>query len=105
MACGCRGVTDVLSGDCFVVAAPDGRCWNGAHWVGLWSAARQFRRPDRAYELCEQEAKVAERRTGTAAVVCYIPRGTLPTMPLVPFTDYSRVDLRNWTPVDPDPTS
>ena len=97
-------MTDVWYGDCFVVAASDGRCWSGEKWVGLWSTARQFRRPDRAYELCEQEAREAERRTGTAGVVCYIPRGTPPTMPLAPFTNYSQVDLRELVPASPGST-
>jgi hypothetical protein len=82
--------------ECPVVAAADGRCWDGDGWVGLWSAARQFRRPDRAYELCEQESRAAERRSGVAGVICYIPPGTPSTMPLATFTDYSRVDLRGF---------
>ena len=104
MAYGTTAMTSVWSGDCLVVASPDGRCWSGEGWVSLWSTARQFRRPDRAYELCEQEAREAERRSGTAGVVCYIPLGTPPTMPLAAFTNYSQIDLRELQPQAPEPT-
>jgi hypothetical protein len=85
---------DEWVGDCFVVAASDGRCWGGDRWVLLWSAARQFRRPDRAYELCEREAREAGRRSGTAGMVCYIPPATPASFVLAQVPDLSQVDLR-----------
>lgn len=83
------------AGDCFVVVNCLGQCWDGETWVTLWCDAVQYRRPDHAFELCEQEAKSAEMVTGMAASVCYIPLGTLP-LPLAPFPDLSQVDLRDF---------
>ena len=70
-------------------------CWDGEQWVRGWPQAVQFRRPDPAYELCEKAAREAEQLTGQTGVVCYIPPGTLPSAPLVPFPDLSQVDLRD----------
>ncbi len=92
---GDAAMADVWAGDCFVVAASDGRCWSGERWVRLWSTARQFRRPDRAYELCEREVREAERRSGIAAMVCYIPPDTPTSFVLAPIPNLSQVDLRD----------
>lgn len=73
-----------VGGDCFVVVNRHGACWGGSAWVPLWCDALQFRRPDHAYELCEQEAKHAEMLLGVPGSVCYIPPGT-PALPLAPF--------------------
>lgn len=83
-------------GDCFVVVNHLGECWDGQQWVNGWGQAVQFRRPDPAYELCEQAAGEAERRSGMAGVVCYIPPGTLPSTALVPFPNLTQVDLRDF---------
>lgn len=82
-------------GDCFVVVNFRGQCWDGTRWVALWSDGVQFRRPDPAYELCEQAAQEAEHATGIAATVCYIPPGTPASHVLCPFPDFSQVDLRD----------
>jgi len=89
---GITAMANTWAGDCFVVTASDGRCWSGERWIRLWSIARQFRRPDPAYELCVREA---ERRSGTAGMVCYIPPGTPATFVLAPIPDLSQVDLRD----------
>jgi hypothetical protein len=81
-----------MNGDCFVVVNCHGQCWDGLRWVALWSNAVQYRRPDHAYELCEQEAKAAEMVSGVPGIVCYIPPGT-PPLPLAPFP--SLHDLRD----------
>ena len=80
--------------DCFVVVNCHGECWDGESWVELWSKAMQFRRPSPAYELCEQAARDAERITGVAGAVCYIPPGTPASLALSPFPDLSQVELR-----------
>lgn len=82
-------------GDCFVVVNGRGQCWGGVAWVDGWCNALQFRRPTPAYEMCERAAREAERMTGVAGVVCYIPPGTPPTS-LAPFPDLSQVDLRDF---------
>jgi hypothetical protein len=82
-------------GDCFVVINERGECWNGVLWVGLWSDAVKFRRPDAAYELCEQTAREAQQISGDAGAVCYIPPGTPANQILSPFPDLSQVDLRD----------
>lgn len=69
--------------DCFIVVNRRGQCWDGKRWVALWCDAVKYRRPDHAYELCEQEAKNAEMLTGVPGMVCYIPPGT-PALPLAP---------------------
>jgi hypothetical protein len=81
-------------GDCFVVVNRRGECWDGKRWVTLWCDAIQFRRPDPAYELCEQAAREAERVSSITGAVCYIPPGSTP-VPLSPFPDLSQVDLRD----------
>lgn len=81
-------------GDCFVVVNCRSECWDGRRWVREWTQAVQFRRPDPAYELCETAAREAERFTGVAGVVCYIPPGTPAGFVLAPFPDLSQVDLR-----------
>lgn len=83
------------SGDCFVVVNCRGECWDGECWVKGWDDAVQFRRPDPAFELCEQMAREAEELTGVAGMVCYIAPGTPQTFTLVPFTDLSQLDLRD----------
>lgn len=85
---------EVSGGDCFIVINRRGECWDGAVWVKSWCEAVQYRRPDPAYEMCEEEAHDAEQRTGTAGMVCYIPAGTLPSFVLAPVPDLSQVDLR-----------
>lgn len=85
---------ELCEGDCFVVVNAQGRCWDGVRWTARWCDAVQYRRPDHAYELCEQEAKAAEMATGIPGVVCYIPPGT-PPLALFPFPDLSQVDLRD----------
>jgi hypothetical protein len=92
---GKRTAGQASAGDCFVVINSRGECWDGTRWVTSWRSAVQFRRPDAAYELCEQEAREAERLTGVAAVVCYLPPGTPATFALAPFLDLSQVDLRD----------
>jgi hypothetical protein len=92
---GLRPADEIPQGDCFIVVNCRGECWDGARWVALWSDAVQFRRPDPAYELCEQAACEAERATGIAGVVCYIPPGTPASLVLLPFPDLSQVDLRD----------
>lgn len=82
-------------GDCFVVVNCRGECWDGSRWVLQWSDGVQFRRPDAAYELCEQAAREAERVTGIVAGVCYIPPGMPASLGLFPFPDLSQVDLRD----------
>jgi hypothetical protein len=72
-----------MNGECFVVVNRHGQCWDGTRWVALWTNAIRYRRPDHAYELCEQAA-AAEMVTGVAGVVCYIPPGT-PSHPFLPF--------------------
>lgn len=83
------------SGDCFVVLNCRGDCWDGDEWVKDWWRAIHFRRPDPAYELCDQAAREAERRTGVVGVVCYIPAGTPASARVAPFPDLSQVDLRD----------
>jgi len=83
-------------GDCFVVVNSLGKCWDGAAWVNGWCMVLQFRRPDPAYELCQQAACEAKRLTGVAGVVCYIPPGTPASFRLVAFPDLSQVDLRDF---------
>lgn len=90
-----RLIAEMPEGDCFVVINCRGQCWDGARWVALWSDGVQFRRPDPAYELCEQEAREAERVTGIAGTVCYIPPSTPASLVLSPFPDLSQVDLRD----------
>ena len=90
-----RLVDGMPQGDCFVVVNGRGECWDGARWVALWSDAAQFRRPDPAYELCQEAAREAEHDTGIAGTVCYIPPGTPASLVLSPFTDLSQVDLRD----------
>jgi hypothetical protein len=90
-----RVIPELPEGDCFVVINCRSECWDGERWARGWTQAVQFRRPDPAYELCETAAREAERRTGVAGVVCYIPPGTPPSAPLVPFPDLSQVDLRD----------
>jgi hypothetical protein len=90
-----RQVDGIPQGDCFVVINGRGECWDGVRWIALWSDAVQFRRPDPAYELCEQAAREAESATGIAAAVCYIPPGTPATHVLFSFPDLSQVDLRD----------
>jgi len=90
-----RLVDGLPQGDCFVVVNGHGECWDGARWVALWRDAMQFRRPDPAYELCEQAAREAEIAAGIAAAVCYIPPGTPATHVLSSFPDLSQVDLRD----------
>ncbi len=68
-----------------MVANGRGQCWDGEGWVAHWSGAVRFRRPDPAYELCEQAAREAERLTGVAGVVCYIPPGTPANLVLASF--------------------
>lgn len=93
---GCPWVIAKLpEGDCFVVVNCHSECWDGERWTRGWTQAVQFSRPDPAYELCEKAAREAEQLTGVAGVVCYIPPGTLPSAPLVPFPDLSQVDLRD----------
>lgn len=82
-------------GDCFVVLNCRGECWDGDGWVKGWWRAIHFRRPDPAYELCDQAAREAERRTGVVGVVCYIPAGTPALARIAPFPDLSQVDLRD----------
>jgi hypothetical protein len=89
-------IAELPQGDCFVVVNCRSECWDGERWVRGWTQAVQFRRPDPAYELCEQAAREAEQLTGVAGVVCYIPPGTPPSAPLVPFPDLSQVDLRDF---------
>jgi hypothetical protein len=91
-----RQVDGMPEGDCFVAVNGRGECWDGARWVSLWSDAVQFRRPDPAYELCQQAAREAERETGNAGMVCYIPPGTPASLVLSPFPDLSQVDLRDF---------
>ncbi|MBX9578877.1 MAG: hypothetical protein K2X87_01090, partial [Gemmataceae bacterium] len=81
---------EVTQGDCFVVANTRGECWDGERWVKGWGRALQFRRPDPAYELCEQAAQEAEQLTGMSGMVCYIVPGTPQTFDLVPFIDFSQ---------------
>jgi hypothetical protein len=81
-------------GDCFVVVNGRGECWDGTRWVALWSNSLQFRRPDPAYELCDQAARDACLISGVAGAVCYIPPGTPASLILSPFPDLSQVDLR-----------
>jgi hypothetical protein len=88
-------IAELPRGDCFVVINCRSECWDGERWVRSWTQAVQFRRPDPAYELCEKAAREAEQLTAQTGVVCYIPPGTLPSAPLVPFPDLSRVDLRD----------
>lgn len=83
------------TGDCFVVVNCRGQCWDGATWVDRWDKALQFRRPSSAYELCDSAAREAERMTGVAGMVSYIPPGT-PPVSLAPFPDLSQVDLRDF---------
>ncbi len=90
-----RLIAGMAQGDCFVVVNCRGQCWDGARWVALWSDGVQFRRPDPAYELCEQAAREAERVTGIAGTVCYIPPSTPASLVLSPFPDFSQVDLRD----------
>lgn len=90
-----RQVDGIPQGDCFVVINGRGECWDGVRWIALWSDAVQFRRPDPAYELCQQSAREAERVTGIAGTVCYIPPGTPASLVLSPFPDLSQVDLRD----------
>jgi hypothetical protein len=90
-----RVIAEPPDGDCFVVINCRSECWDGERWVGGWPQAVQFRRPDPAYELCEKAAREAERLTGVAGAVCYIPPGTPPSAPLAPFPDLSQVDLRD----------
>lgn len=59
-------------GDVFVVSNAQGECWDGERWVVGWGHALQFKRPDPAYELCEDAAREAERLTGIRGVVTYI---------------------------------
>lgn len=92
---GVRLIDGIPQGDCFVAVNCRGECWDGTRWVALWSDAVQFRRPDPAYELCEQAAREAERATGIAGVACYIPPGTPASLVLLPFPDLSQVDLRD----------
>src|SRR5436309_612874 len=82
-------VVGAISGDCFVVVNCRGLCWNGSAWVRSWSNAIQFRRPDAAYELCEEAAAEADRVTGVAGMVCYIPPGTSASLVLSAFLDLS----------------
>lgn len=89
-------VAGLPQGDCFVVANCRSECWDGERWVGGWTQAVQFRRPDPAYELCETAAREAEQLTGVAGVVCYIPPGTPAGFALAPFPDLSQVDLRDF---------
>lgn len=90
-----RVIAELPEGDCFVVINCRSECWDGERWARGWTQAVQFRRPDPAYELCEKAAREAEQLTGVVGVVCYIPPGTLPSAPLVPFPDLSQVDLRD----------
>ncbi len=78
-------LTEVSLADCFVVVNSRGQCWDGKRWVNCWCDAVQFRRPDAAYELCEQEAKNAEMLSGVPGMVCYIPPGTPANLVLAPF--------------------
>jgi hypothetical protein len=87
---------EVLQGDCFVVVNRRGECWDGEYWVASWTDGVQFRRPDPAFELCEELAREAEELSGEAGVVCYIVPGTPMTFALVPFTDLSQTDLRDF---------
>ena len=82
------------TGDCFVVVNSRGRCWDGMAWIDGWYLAVQFRRPDPAYEMCDEAAADAEGLTGIPGMVCYIPPGTPVSLLLQPFPDYSTVDLR-----------
>lgn len=82
-------------GDCFVVVNSRGHCWDGESWIEDWCRAVQFRRPDPAYELCEQAAKEAETLTGVPSAVCYLPPGTPASLALAAFPDLSQVDLRD----------
>lgn len=82
-----------MHGDCFVVINNQGKCWDGTTWVNLWSQALQFRRPDPAYEMCEQEAGKARSQTGIKGVVAYITADASEEA-LDPFEDLSDVDLR-----------
>ncbi len=82
-------------GDCFVVVNSRGLCWDGESWIENWCRAVQFRRPDPAYELCEQTAKEAEMLTGVPSAVCYLPPGTPASLALAAFPDLSQVDLRD----------
>lgn len=86
--------TEGSGGDCFIVINRRGQCWDGAAWVDSWCEAIQYRRPDPAYEMCEEAAHDAEQRTGTAGMVCYIPAGTPSSFVLAPVPDLSQVDLR-----------
>lgn len=88
-------LTKSTLGDCFVVINCQGECWDGRRWVKGWTNAVQFQRPDPAYELCEQAARDAKRRTGVTGVVCYIPPDMPASAPIVPFPDLSKVDLRD----------
>lgn len=88
-------IAEMPQGDCFVVVNCRGQCWDGARWVALWSDGLQFRRPDPAYELCEEAARKAERVSGIAGTVCYIASGTPASLGLSPFPDLSQMDLRD----------
>jgi hypothetical protein len=90
-----RLIDETTEGDCFVVVNCRGECWDGVRWVALWSDGVQFRRPEPAYELCEAAAREAERVTGIAGTVCYIPASTPASLVLSPFPDLSHVDLRD----------
>ncbi len=88
-------VVEVLQGDCFIVVNHDGECWDGKSWVARWTDAIRFQRPDPAYELCKEAVDDAERITGVAGEVCYIPPGTPSSFVLSPFPDFSQVDFRD----------
>ena len=83
-------------GDCFIVINRQGKCWDGVRWTDSWCAAIQFRRPEAAYESCEEAARDAAHLTGMSGMVCYIPPGTPASFVLVPFPDLSQVDLRDF---------
>lgn len=91
-----RLVDEMPQGDCFVVVNCHGECWDGSHWVALWSDAVQYRRPDPAYELSEAAAREARELTGETGIVCYIPPGTPAAFILAPVPDLSQVDLRDF---------
>jgi hypothetical protein len=86
----------VPEGDCFIVINRRGQCWDGVSWTASWCDAVKFRRPDPAFELCEEAAGEAEQTTGESGMVCYIPPDTPASFLLAAIPDLSQVDLRDF---------
>jgi hypothetical protein len=61
-----------VEGNCFVVVNDLGQVWDGNEWVKTWPYGLQYRRPDPAYEMCDEERQRAHKLTGRPTYVFYV---------------------------------